>query len=81
CPRFAPFFGANLGYAHLQAGLAATGRFFRYALGEVGIVENRVGMASKGSGYPNVMRLGANAPQPRLASKERTRTWGTGPAI
>ncbi|MGH9511600.1 MAG: hypothetical protein ACRD2U_05640, partial [Terriglobales bacterium] len=58
--------------------LAATGRFFRYALGEVGIVENRVGMASKGSGYPNVMRLGANVPQPRLASKERTRTWGTG---
>jgi hypothetical protein len=33
---------------------------------------------SGGSGNRNKRRLSESVPQPRLASKERTQTWGTG---
>ena len=36
-------------------------------------------MDGKGSRSKNLRRAGAGVPQPRLASKERTRTWGTRP--
>src|SRR5450631_1462520 len=39
---------------------------------------DRIRMGSERSGNKNQRRLGTSIPPPRLASKERTRTWGTG---
>ena len=48
-------------------------------LGDLAQCRDRISLDGKRSGNQNKRRAAANIPQPRSASKERTRTWGTRP--